>query len=81
MPCGNLYISPQHTSKFSFFDSVALCYSSLIPSPSHSSFSLAAVEKKRFFSTAARLKLEWEGLETRLELQCMVPLIWHYRNT
>ena len=34
---------------------------SLVPSPSHPSFHLAAVEKKRFFSTAARQKLEWEG--------------------
>ena len=38
---------------------------SLVPSPPHPSFCLAAVEKKRF-STAARQKLEWGGLGTRL---------------
>ena len=37
-------------------------------SPSHPSFCLAAVEKKRFFSVAARQKLGWEGLGTRLTL-------------
>ena len=36
---------------------------SLVPSPPHPSFCLAAVE---IFSTAARQKLEWGGLGTRL---------------
>ena len=38
----------------SFNDCVVAVALSLVPSPSHPSFCLAAVEKKRFFSTAAR---------------------------
>ena len=47
---------------------------SLVPSPSHPSFCLTAVEKKLFFSTAAREKLRWEGLGTRLWTMYMYVL-------
>ena len=40
---------------------------SLVPSPSHPSF----WRKNCFFSTAARQKLGWEGLGTRLLSMCM----------